>query len=72
MVDILNNVWHCSRIVVDATGIGEPITSFLQKSMGSRVTPFKFSQKTKSEAGFDLQALLDEYAAEATAILQED
>jgi hypothetical protein len=59
MVDILKNVWHCSRIVTDATGIGEPITSFLQKSLGSKVVPFKFTQKTKSEAGFDLLAAIN-------------
>jgi hypothetical protein len=59
MVDILKNVWKCSRIAVDATGIGEPITSFLRKSLGSKVIPFKFSQKSKSEAGFDLLAAIN-------------
>jgi hypothetical protein len=59
LVDILRNVWKCSRIVTDATGIGEPITSFLRKSLGSKVIPFKFSQKTKSEAGFDLLAAIN-------------
>jgi hypothetical protein len=59
LVDILRNVWKCSRIVTDATGIGEPITSFLRKSLGSKITPFKFSQKTKSEAGFDLLAAIN-------------
>lgn len=59
MVDMLRNVWHCSRIVTDATGIGEPVTSFLRKSLGSKVIPFKFTQKTKSEAGFDLLAAIN-------------
>jgi len=59
MVDVLKNVWHCSRIVTDATGVGEPITSFLRKSLGSKVIPFKFTQKTKSEAGFDLLAAIN-------------
>jgi hypothetical protein len=54
MVDIVKKTWGCSRIVVDATGIGEPIASFLQQALGSKVIPFKFSQKTKSEAGFEL------------------
>jgi len=54
MVDILRNVWNCNRIVVDATGAGEPIASFLRQALGSRIIPFKFTQKTKSEAGFDL------------------
>ena len=59
MVDILKNMWHCSRIVTDATGIGEPVTSFLRKSLGSKVIPFKFTQKTKSDAGFDLLAAIN-------------
>jgi len=59
IVDILKNVWNCNRIVTDATGIGEPVTSFLRKSLGSRIIPFKFTQKTKSEAGFDLLAAIN-------------
>lgn len=59
MVDLLKNVWRCSRVVTDATGIGEPVTSFLRKSLGSKVVPFKFSQKTKSEAGFSLLAAIN-------------
>jgi len=59
MVDILKNVWHCSRIVTDATGIGEPVTSFLRKPLGGKVVPFKFTQKTKSDAGFDLLAAIN-------------
>lgn len=59
MLDILKSVWNCSRIVTDATGIGEPVTSFLRKSLGSKVIPFKFTQKTKSEAGFDLLAAIN-------------
>lgn len=60
LVDILKNVWNCQRIVCDATGIGEPITSFLQKSISqSRVIPYKFTQKSKSDLGFDLLAFVN-------------
>jgi len=59
MIDILKNVWRCRRIVVDATGIGEPIASFLEKSLGSRVRPFKFTQQSKSELGFNLLAAIN-------------
>jgi hypothetical protein len=59
LVDILKNVWHCRRIVVDATGVGEPVASFLRKALGSRVTPFKFTQKSKSELGFNLLAAIN-------------
>jgi len=58
MVDILRNVWNCRHIAADATGIGEPVVSFLRQSLGSRVIPFKFTQKSKSELGFDLLAAI--------------
>jgi hypothetical protein len=59
MSDIFRHVWNCQRIVCDATGIGEPVTSFLQQRLGSRVIPFKFTQKSKSEMGFDLLAAVN-------------
>jgi len=59
MVDILRNVWNCRCVVADATGIGEPIVSFLRQSLGSKVIPFKFTQKSKSELGFDLLAAIN-------------
>lgn len=54
MVQILKNIWNCHRIAVDATGIGQPVASFLKKELGSRVIPFTFTQKSKSELGFEL------------------
>jgi hypothetical protein len=59
MVDILKNVWSCRRIVVDATGMGEPVASFLAKVLGSKVHPFKFTQHSKSELGFNLLASIN-------------
>ncbi|MFA5310011.1 MAG: hypothetical protein WC370_11110 [Dehalococcoidales bacterium] len=59
LVDILKNVWHCRKIVVDATGVGEPVASFLRKALGSRVTPFTFTQQSKSELGFNLLAAVN-------------
>jgi len=59
LVDILKNVWHCRRVMVDATGVGEPVASFLKKALGSRVTPFTFTQKSKSELGFNLLAAIN-------------
>jgi hypothetical protein len=59
LADILKNVWRCRRIVVDATGVGEPVASFLRKALGSRVTPFTFTQKSKSELGFNLLAAIN-------------
>jgi hypothetical protein len=59
LVDILKNVWRCRRVVVDATGVGEPVASFLRKALGSRVLPFTFTQKSKSELGFGLLAAVN-------------
>ncbi len=59
IVHIIRTTWNCSRVVCDATGIGEPLTAFLQKSCGPRVIPFKFSQLSKSQLGFDLIAFVN-------------
>ena len=59
MLDILKNVWNCRYIACDATGIGEPITAFLKHKLGNRIIPYKFTQKTKSEAGFELLAAIN-------------
>jgi hypothetical protein len=59
LVDILKNVWRCRKVAVDATGVGEPVASFLRKALGSRVTPFTFTQKSKSELGFNLLAAIN-------------
>jgi hypothetical protein len=59
LVDILKNVWHCRKVVVDATGIGQPVTSFLRQALGSKVSPFTFTQRAKSELGFSLLAAIN-------------
>jgi hypothetical protein len=59
LVDILKNVWHCRRVVVDATGIGQPVSSFLRKALGSRVSAFTFTSRAKSELGFKLLAAIN-------------
>jgi hypothetical protein len=59
LVDILKNVWHCRRVVVDATGVGQPVSSFLKESLGSMVIPFTFTQQSKSELGFKLLAAVN-------------
>jgi hypothetical protein len=59
LVDILKTVWNCRKVVIDATGVGEPVSSFLRKALGSRVMPFSFSAKSKSELGFELLAAIN-------------
>ena len=76
LVDILKDTWHCRKIVVDATGIGEPVSSFLRQSIGSRVVPFTFTQRAKSELGFNLLAAINSgrlkmYKGDGSAECQE-
>ena len=46
-------------MAVDATGIGQPVSSFLRKALGSRVSAFTFTAKAKSELGFNLLAAVN-------------
>ncbi len=76
LVDLLRNVWGCKRVIVDATGIGEPVASFLRQALGLRVIPFKFTQRSKSELGFNLLAAINSgklkmYAGDGSAEYQE-
>jgi hypothetical protein len=59
LLDILKNVWHCRRVVVDATGVGEPVAAFLHHALGSKVVGFKFTAPAKSELGFNLLAAIN-------------
>jgi len=76
LVDILKNVWHCRKIAVDATGVGEPVSSFLRQALGGRVSPFTFTQRSKSELGFNLLAAINSgrlkvYTGDGSAEYQE-
>lgn len=76
MVDLLKNVWHCRAAVVDSTGIGEPVASFLQNALGSRIIPFKFTARSKTELGFNLLAEINSgglkmYAADSSPEYRE-
>jgi hypothetical protein len=59
MTDILKNVWNCHRIVVDATGIGQPVASFLRKELGTKVVPFVITSRSKSDMGFELLSFVN-------------
>jgi hypothetical protein len=59
LVDILGKVWNCRRVVIDSTGIGLTVSSFLKKALGTRVIPFTFTPGSKSELGFNLLAAIN-------------
>ncbi|MBA7660655.1 hypothetical protein ES703_68659 [subsurface metagenome] len=76
LIDILKNVWHCSKVVVDATGVGQPVASFLRQSLGSRISPFTFTAQSKSGLGFTLLATINSgkvkmYAGDGSPEYQE-
>jgi len=76
LVDILKNVWGCRKVVVDATGIGQPVSSFLKRSLGSKVLPFTFTAQSKSKLGFNLLAAVNSgrlkiYAGDGSPEYQE-
>jgi hypothetical protein len=47
--------WRVQRLVVDATGIGEPLAAFLAQALGpSRVQALKLTAESKSRLGYGL------------------
>ncbi|MBA7596039.1 hypothetical protein ES703_03008 [subsurface metagenome] len=77
LVDVLKNVWRCRRVVVDSTGVGAGVASFLTKALGKAVVaPFPFTQQSKSRLGFNLLAAVNSgrakmYAADGSEECQE-
>ena len=60
LVDLLKNVWHCRRVAVDATGMGEGVASVLSKALGnSAVTSLRYSAQSKSRLGYDMLAAVN-------------
>jgi hypothetical protein len=67
LVDLVREVWRASAVVVDATGIGAGLASFLAAELGTRrrgrpavpVIPFVFSAASKSALGWEFLGLID-------------
>ena len=51
--------WAPRRVVVDATGLGAGVASFLQQRYGPRVSPYVFSAQSKSQLGWAFLAICD-------------
>lgn len=79
LVDLATTVWKASWMVIDATGIGAGLASFLGSSLrgrGVRVVPFTFTSASKSALGWDFIGLIEsgrykEYADDGDAVTRE-
>jgi hypothetical protein len=62
VVGLARSTWAASWVVIDATGIGAGLASFLDAALarhGIRVIPFVFSAASKSRLGWDFLALVE-------------
>ena len=55
----LAEAWAPRHLVIDATGLGAGVASFLRERLGERVIPFVFSEATKSQLGWAFLAICD-------------
>ncbi|MBN2148715.1 MAG: hypothetical protein JW726_15110 [Anaerolineales bacterium] len=65
----LIEAWQPRYVVIDSTGVGAGLASFLSLAFPRQVLPFVFSSKTKSQLGWDFLAVIEsgrfkEYAAD--------
>ncbi|MCO5228357.1 MAG: hypothetical protein M9934_08735 [Thermomicrobiales bacterium] len=79
IVELAMHIWRASWIVVDATGIGAGLASFLEASLRRcpvEVVPFTFTASSKSALGWDFVGLIEtgrfkEYMEDSEAITDE-
>jgi hypothetical protein len=58
-INALANLWSPHRIVIDATGLGEGLAAFLERTYTSRLLRFKFTQSSKSDLGWKFLAIIE-------------
>ncbi len=51
--------WQAEKVVVDASGVGAGVASFLADRIGSRVIPLTFNRQVKSRLGWGFLAVID-------------
>jgi hypothetical protein len=49
----LVEAWSAVKVIIDATGVGAGLANFLLDRLGSRLMPFEFTQRSKSDLGWD-------------------
>jgi hypothetical protein len=55
----LAETWAAKYVVIDATGVGAGLASFLDKALPGKVIPYIFSSKSKSDLGYGFLAVID-------------
>lgn len=60
VLGLLRDTWRAVHVVVDCTGVGAGVASFLARSLGDRsVTQFRFTLASKSQLGWDFVGMID-------------
>ncbi len=67
LVHLARETWKASAVVIDSTGVGAGLASFLAGTLERRsgrwppiqVVPFQFTRPSKSKLGWDFTALID-------------
>jgi hypothetical protein len=60
IADLLEHTWGVRIVAVDATAMGEAAAILLARRLGDhRVIPYRFTQASKSELGYGLQAAVN-------------
>jgi hypothetical protein len=52
-------IWQARWLVIDATGVGAGLASFLERSLPGKVLPFFFTSASKSKLGWDFLGMID-------------
>lgn len=58
-INALVELWAARWIVIDATGVGAGLASFLSARWKDRTIPFEFSSATKSDLGWDFLGVVE-------------
>jgi len=58
-IKALADLFAVRWLVVDCTGVGAGLTSFLSASLGEKVVPFLFNSRTKSDLLWDFLGIID-------------
>ena len=51
--------WNATRLVVDASGVGAGVSSFLREKLGDRVTELTFNRQIKSKLAWGFLSVID-------------